>query len=182
MKTGIYSNLLTCENKEKFNVAKSMGFNGVILDFNENNLSKLPTRNYYVFQSIKTELAIPAVSVNQFKTVNMIQTKSLLETKNTLLQYIDIAEKMKVNMLILPFIGASQITTDTDLENVIELLLAICPFGEENEVQIGILEDINNELKEKLLSSINSTNLFFVTDGFGEWNIIDSETQLAQEQ
>jgi sugar phosphate isomerase/epimerase len=179
MKKGIYSNLLTCENKDKFTVAKAMGFDGIILDFNENTLYNLPNRNYYVLQSLKTELSIPALSISRFKTVNLMGHEYLQETKKSLMEYIDICDKMKVELLILPFIGASQITTDDDLKNAIELLSAICPFGETNDVSIGIIDDLSNERREKLMTLVNSTNLVSINNGISNWNIIDTIDQLA---
>lgn len=167
METAIFSESLECENKDLFALAKSKGYDAVILNYYRNNLFKLPSRNYYALQSLKTQMPIAGIFLDQLEAD--ISPESQVEK---LIELVDVVRNMKINFILISGETLNQFDTEPLRESAIQILKFLCKYSEAYDIGIAIYDAIDGEILDDLMDRVPMPNLIYVDEILGDYDLL----------
>lgn len=169
MKTAINSKSIPCENMDKFTEAKKLSLDGIVMDYDDSNLERLPSRNFYILQSIKMNLPIIGIHLGFFQEFSIFSNENEQEILKVTAEAVEICSNMKVPLLILPLTGASRIESEEQLIQSVRRLRFAVTFASGLNVSIGIYGDMSTKDRISLMRTVGQDNLVDITDGFDGW-------------
>ncbi|WP_198673593.1 sugar phosphate isomerase/epimerase family protein [Algibacillus agarilyticus] len=173
--------------QDEFEVAKSVGINGIefILDFNDVDLN--PLMNDVGVNAINqivndTGVAVKTICADYFMEapLHVADIASAKRSFNVLKKLITNAVKLQVTDIVIPCVDQSSLTSFEDKERFVAAIQQFLPLLEKHKINLSLETDLPPKAFKSLLMAINSP---FVTVNYDIGNSaalgFDPEEELA---
>jgi 2-epi-5-epi-valiolone 7-phosphate 2-epimerase len=163
IKLGICQFSLPVDGPYCCKVAAELGFDGIQLDIIHNNknylsLSKKFVQEAYLEAGKAYGISFPSIAVRELDEFSMLdeQNNTASLAINTA---IEAAEAMKIPIVLIPNFEKSEIKTENDFNNAVEVLRKMCNYAIDKKITIATENLLSVEEMQKLFNKVNCPNL-----------------------